>query len=195
MERNSHLPFLSLLTQLISPREPSSPTDSSQAILFRRRLSRLGSLLSAMSAPRGSPSPSRASTVKPGGNWKALKKTLDADSPIGETARRRSAIKHRRPSTSDSTRDNGPYPSSAIHKGKARAIDRGDSSRLSSANSSPAPTSLPWFAEDLSPEDLALVRGGRSNDRRRASTDADRRKKQTILGDSSITGITQAQKE
>lgn len=61
-------------------------------------------------------------------------------------------------------------------------------------SSSPAPTTLPWFAEDLSPEDLALVhrRGGRPStssshlssnlDSQNDEEDSEIRKKKVILG-------------
>jgi RNA exonuclease 4 len=61
-------------------------------------------------------------------------------------------------------------------------------------SSSPAPTTLPWFAEDLSPEDLALVHraGGRpstsssnlsfKDGQDNAFDDSESRKKQVILG-------------
>lgn len=57
-------------------------------------------------------------------------------------------------------------------------------------SSSPAPTTLPWFAEDLSPEDLALVHraGGRAStsslklDSREVEEDDVTKKKRVILG-------------
>lgn len=52
----------------------------------------------------------------------------------------------------------------SLVKGKGRAVDgvREEESN-GSKGSSPAPTGLPWFAEDLSPEDLALVRNLQSD--------------------------------
>lgn len=66
------------------------------------------------------------------------------------------------------------------------------------SSASPAPTSLPWFAEDLSPEDLALVRNlnlqpdtrpgasGQSQwtawDAQRGTDEQEQQKKRIILG-------------
>ncbi|PWN35792.1 uncharacterized protein FA14DRAFT_145784 [Meira miltonrushii] len=74
--------------------------------------------------------------VKAGSNWKKLHKSLRNDQPSDTKKRQWLHSNGKR-------KDNG----SAL---KASESD--------SRTSSPAPTTLPWFAEDLSPEDLALVR-------------------------------------
>lgn len=90
--------------------------------------------------------------------------------------------KHARRSSSSASQSNGN-----VHRRSLLELDSRDSS-------SPAPTTLPWFAEDLSPEDLALVHraGGRAStsslklDVREAETtleeDDVQRKKRVILG-------------
>lgn len=81
-----------------------------------------------------------------GSNWKALKKTLDASpsssSAPSSTSGRKKALKPKPKS----------HPVSAI-------ANTPEGSR----SSSPAPTTLPWFAEDLSPQDLELVRSSASS--------------------------------
>lgn len=68
-------------------------------------------------------------------------------------------------------------------KGKARSFDVASPT----GTGSPAPTSLPWFAEDLSPDDLALVRDGKdvqgaAESLPTATPAEERRKKEIILG-------------
>lgn len=84
-------------------------------------------------------------------NSRPASQTLESDS----TTTSRLARKRKAPSVSGSNSRDGTAvsPSSSLHKGKARQLDGGNAK-----TGSPAPTSLPWFAEDLSPEDLALVR-------------------------------------
>ncbi|CDR88110.1 related to REX4-strong similarity to X.laevis XPMC2 protein [Sporisorium scitamineum] len=75
-----------------------------------------------------------------GSNWKALKKTLGSDASTSS-----SSSPHRKLSSQ-------PKPKRAkvnYLKDKVAAVTK---------SSSPAPTSLPWFAEDISPQDLELVR-------------------------------------
>lgn len=77
--------------------------------------------------------------VKAGSNWKKLHKSLQNEQPNDK--KKRSWLSS---TTNGKRRDSG---SSALKL-----------SESDSRTSSPAPTTLPWFAEDLSPEDLALVR-------------------------------------
>jgi RNA exonuclease 4 len=82
-----------------------------------------------------------------------------------------------------------------IEKGKHKAIKELETRD----SSSPAPTSLPWFAEDLSPEDLALVHraGGRAStsstklntleDNQEDMDEINKRKKDVILGGSDLS--------
>ncbi|PWN97670.1 hypothetical protein FA09DRAFT_339164 [Tilletiopsis washingtonensis] len=107
---------------------------------------------------------SKPKPVKAGSNWKKLRKTLAPSSDEPSPKRRR------------------PLP---------RSEPSSSSLRLDSpATGSPAPTTLPWFAEDLSPEDLALVRtAGTQAPQGSASAlgvaetrEEQRRKKAIILG-------------
>lgn len=139
---------------------------------------------------------------KAGSNWKKLKKVRNA--PLFLTICRHSvkfqtigSDPHttKRRKFSHSSHENPSFPSS-LPKGKARADVLLDEEKQHasgrSASSSPAPTSLPWFAEDLSPEDLALVRtnsgskptgvGSSSSATLDASSDNQEKKKQAILG-------------
>ena len=75
--------------------------------------------------------------------------TLDSDTPA---ANHRMSKKRRLSTKVDKA------PASSIDKGKARQMGSGSHTDDGNGTASPAPTSLPWFAEDLSPEDLALVR-------------------------------------
>lgn len=81
----------------------------------------------------------RKDQVKAGSNWKKLHKTLTNEQPNHK--------KKRQLSGSDQSDGKRKMNVSALH-----------ASESESRTSSPAPTTLPWFAEDLSPEDLALVR-------------------------------------
>ncbi|MCO5555784.1 hypothetical protein L7F22_009329 [Adiantum nelumboides] len=80
--------------------------------------------------------------IKAGSNWKRLHKSLTNEQPNSNKKRR-------------------TVSGSSISSGNGRIKDTSSTLKASesdSRTSSPAPTSLPWFAEDLSPEDLALVR-------------------------------------
>lgn len=90
------------------------------------------------------------STGGAGSNWKALKKTLSSDAATSSSSSS-SAVGRRKLSTSQ------PKPK----RTKPLAIDNEDSG--GSKSSSPAPTALPWFAEDISPQDLELVRQSASD--------------------------------
>nr|CDI52289.1 related to REX4-strong similarity to X.laevis XPMC2 protein [Melanopsichium pennsylvanicum 4] len=87
-----------------------------------------------------------ASSESAGSNWKALKKSLNSDA-------------------STSTCPLGRRKTSAPHvKTQRTRVDNviaNDTDR--SRTSSPAPKSLPWFAEDISPQDLELVRQSASD--------------------------------
>ncbi|UZJ56352.1 hypothetical protein CBS101457_005672 [Exobasidium rhododendri] len=120
-----------------------------------------------------------AKKVKAGGNWKRLQKTMTNDESGSSN---RPLKRQRRTSSSSSTSKNATKP---FHRSLGE-LDTRDSS-------SPAPTTLPWFAEDLSPEDLALVHqaeGKPSASSGSLSTKGDvekdkeieSRKKQVILG-------------
>lgn len=113
----------------------------------------------------------KGASVRVGGNWKALQKSLlnsspGDDKPARKKGRHSSSTLHEHtggPMSQGNKRSgssrllSGSVPPNS--KGKARQIDvEADPSPASSAVGSPAPTALPWFAEDLSPEDLALVR-------------------------------------
>ena len=106
---------------------------------------------------------------------------------ISEDAKAGNGVKRRRSSSNSSF-----HP---VEKGKHRAVRELEARD----SSSPAPTSLPWFAEDLSPEDLALVHrtggrtstssstrdvdgGGGGGDGEGRVGDDEARKKQVILG-------------
>ncbi|CAO1617020.1 unnamed protein product [Parajaminaea phylloscopi] len=118
-------------------------------------------MASTVSTGKRVPSGSSASgsAVRPGGNWKALKKTLDTASDAAQPGRkRRRASSLSRPTSNYRT-----------DKGKARAVEYDNAGDPISASSSPAPTGLPWFAEDLSPEDLALVQHVHGSDARVSS--------------------------
>lgn len=78
--------------------------------------------------------------VKAGSNWKKLHKSL-TNNEQSNNKKKRSLF------NSSNNTGNGKISNSALN-----------TSISDSRTSSPAPTSLPWFAEDLSPEDLALVR-------------------------------------
>lgn len=95
---------------------------------------------------------------------------------------------------------NGSGSSGISIKGKARALDGAADAGSGSGSASP----LPWFAEDLSPEDLALVKGfstspGQEGGRTTwinspGTVEEERRKKQIILG-GHWGGDSQAKKE
>ncbi|CAO1637253.1 unnamed protein product [Sympodiomycopsis kandeliae] len=120
-----------------------------------------------------------------GSNWQALKKTLETQAPATNPATTR-FLKKRRLSSAATPAD----------KGKGRQMDHlNENGKDRSATGSPAPTTLPWFAEDLSPEDLALVRnlniqtGDNGNtpqwngwDTQKGTEAEEERKKQIILG-------------
>lgn len=120
-----------------------------------------------------------AATAKPasakgaGSNWKALKKTLQPEassstSTTSQLGRRKSHSFQSRPKRPKLHDDVSPNESGG------------------STSSSPAPTSLPWFAEDISPQDLELVRQSASDKMSRSGQwegimDAELKKK-VILG-------------
>lgn len=85
-----------------------------------------------------------SSSSSAGSNWKALKKTLGSDASSSSASS--STNNRRKLSTSEST------------KPKRTRLDAKDKDAEGSKSCSPAPTSLPWFAEDISPQDLELVR-------------------------------------
>ena len=118
------------------------------------------------------------SNIKPGSNWKALKKSMSGSSLVSTDASS-SAPPKKKAKTAHNQLDNHPSTSSSIsppagaaapsktaEKRKARQNwlrqeEERQHSRASSvaeSTGSPAPTTLPWFADDLSPDDLALVR-------------------------------------
>ncbi|CBQ70803.1 related to REX4-strong similarity to X.laevis XPMC2 protein [Sporisorium reilianum SRZ2] len=105
-----------------------------------------------------------------GSNWKALKKTLGSDASTSAS----SSNPHRKLSTSQPKQK----------RSKLNHIKDKDAGVTKS--SSPAPTSLPWFAEDISPQDLELVRQSASDKMSRSGEwegimDANLKKK-VILG-------------
>lgn len=125
--------------------------------------------------------------------------TLDSEiasspstSPFSRLKRKRRAGEATETAATSSPSSSLPPSSSSLVKGKMRAVE----DRASTG--SPAPTTLPWFAEDLSPEDLALVRnlniqqgsseenGGVAQwngwDAQRGNAEQEERKKQIILG-------------
>ena len=124
--------------------------------------------------------------VKAGSNWKKLHKSL--------TNNEQSSNKKKRSfSNSSNISGNGKMSNSALN-----------TSISDSRTSSPAPTSLPWFAEDLSPEDLALVRmnsgqasssslskAGITNDKEGSETlskdEQEEKKRRTILGGENLS--------
>ncbi|SPO22282.1 related to REX4 - strong similarity to X.laevis XPMC2 protein [Ustilago trichophora] len=90
-----------------------------------------------------------------GSNWKALKKTLnsDASTSSSSTTNTTSSPSGRRKASTTS------HPKSRRTATTVTAANESEGSRASS----PAPTSLPWFAEDISPQDLELVRQSASD--------------------------------
>ena len=107
-----------------------------------------------------------------GSNWKALKKTLNSDASTFSTSASPSG--RRRPSTLQPRPKRTKVEETAAHDSEG------------SRTSSPAPTSLPWFAEDISPQDLELVRQSASDKMSRSGEwegimDA-KLKKKVILG-------------
>ena len=92
----------------------------------------------------------RQATTSPSGagsNWKALKKSLGSEAASSSSST--STIKKFSTSHSKSKRQ------------KWNSVKEKDAQ--ASKSSSPAPTSLPWFAEDISPQDLELVRQSASD--------------------------------
>lgn len=115
--------------------------------------------------------PASTSTASAGSNWKALKKSLSSDASTSSAA---TAPTARRKAYTSSTKPKRP-------KSDVRENDS-----AGTKSSSPAPTSLPWFAEDISPQDLELVRQSASDKMARSGewegiVDA-KLKKQIILG-------------
>lgn len=86
--------------------------------------------------PVTSSAPAAAGSSKAGSNWKALKKTLDADA--SSTSKRSTSVRPRK--------DYRRASPDAVTATSAAAVIRR------------APTALPWFAEDISLQDLELVR-------------------------------------
>lgn len=83
-----------------------------------------------------------------GSNWKALKKTLNSDAST----------------SASSTSPLGRRKASTLQpKSKRPKVDAALNDSEGNRTSSPAPTSLPWFAEDISPQDLELVRQSASD--------------------------------
>lgn len=134
-----------------------------------------------------------------------LSKAEDAD-----TKRRRPHLNAGRSGSGSfsGARSSHPQPSSSssspssLFKGKARAMEQDSTGKAGARNGSPAPTTLPWFAEDLSPEDLALVRnlkepGGKDATRwiGKPGDEEEKRKIQTILGGHWDGELTPARKE
>ncbi|TKY89400.1 hypothetical protein EX895_001931 [Sporisorium graminicola] len=125
----------------------------------------------------------RSATTSDGGagsNWKALKKTLISDASTTTntttttTTSSSSSTPHRKFSTSQ------PKPKRV----KLNQVNGKDA--VVTKSSSPAPTTLPWFAEDISPQDLELVRQSASDKMSRSGEwegimDANLKKK-VILG-------------
>ncbi|KAJ1600973.1 hypothetical protein NDA14_005539 [Ustilago hordei] len=90
-----------------------------------------------------------STSASAGSNWKALKKSLNSDASTS--------------SSSCPARRKASFSSSTKPKGMARprgsdlnAVSNGHTDR--SRTSSRAAKTLPWFAEDISPQDLELVR-------------------------------------
>ncbi|KAJ1019415.1 hypothetical protein NDA16_004532 [Ustilago loliicola] len=111
-----------------------------------------------------------------GSNWKALKKSLDSDASTSST----SPASRRKASFSSSSK---PKATAKPKRPELNAVSN-DADR--SRTSSPAPTTLPWFAEDISPQDLELVRQSASDKMARSGQwegimDANLKKK-VILG-------------
>lgn len=84
-----------------------------------------------------------------GSNWKALKKSLNSDASISSS----SSPARRKASFSSSTKPKGI---ARTRRSDLNAVSNGHTDR--SRTSSPAPKTLPWFAGDISPQDLELVR-------------------------------------
>ncbi|PWN50108.1 hypothetical protein IE53DRAFT_380021 [Violaceomyces palustris] len=103
-----------------------------------------------------------AMTAKPGSNWKALKKSLSTDAP-NKAGGSRSSTHVTRGSRIVGAKLAIKEARTAAEKivSSSTANEPGSRTGTSSPRSgtgSPAPTTLPWFAEDLSPEDLAMVK-------------------------------------
>ncbi|SPO21478.1 related to REX4 - strong similarity to X.laevis XPMC2 protein [Ustilago trichophora] len=112
-----------------------------------------------------------------GSNWKALKKTLNSDASTSSSSSTTTSSPsgRRKASTSSQLKNKRTITS-------VTAVSDSEGSRTSS----PAPTSLPWFAEDISPQDLELVRQSASDKMSRSGEwegimDA-KLKKKVILG-------------
>jgi RNA exonuclease 4 len=120
---------------------------------------------------------SKPKPVKAGSNWKKLRKVRLFHSLVCA------------PLTSSQTlAPSSDEPSPKRRRPLPRSEPSSSSLRLDSpATGSPAPTTLPWFAEDLSPEDLALVRTAGTQAPQGAlgvaeTREEQRRKKAIILG-------------
>lgn len=136
-------------------------------------------------------SPPPKKKLKAGGNWKKLQKVRSLCCLIIQAGWASSLYILQSFSSGDKGITKHQYPSKSVsspkvEKGKDKMID-GARLRHSTA---PAATTLPWFAEDLSPEDLALVRKSSNNGTQATATgdasdinvEDSRRKKLAILG-------------
>ncbi|CEH16241.1 rna exonuclease 4 [Ceraceosorus bombacis] len=118
-------------------RTPTSASSAASTIGAGKSRSKAGGQASVQKPPRLFPN---TKPVKPGSNWSKLRKSL----PTNGFAQAEALRKKRRLSSAQMS--------------ELSRISSPEASSSRNAFGSPVPTTLPWFAEDLDPEDLEMVR-------------------------------------